>query len=106
MNVHGWYQACMHPRSEKDVVGRLRTALDMFGLGESIMRQKLRRTFPAASEKEIEEKIWLWLSHRPGAEAGDAPGRRRDLAHSADRIVSAGQSGARNFVYRRLHPKA
>ncbi len=64
---------------EEDMVAKLRMALEMFGLGESIMRQKLRRTFPAASETEIEAKIGLWLSQRPGAEDGDAPGKRRDL---------------------------
>ena len=58
---------------------RIRIALDMFGLGESIMRQNLRRRFPRASEAEIEAKIWQWLSERPGAEYGDAPGKRVDL---------------------------
>ena len=65
-------------RSAEDAAQRLRVALDMFGLGESMMRQKLRRTFPAASEDEIEAKLCLWLSHRPGAENGDAIGTRRD----------------------------
>ena len=65
----------------KDAVVNLRAALEMFGLGESIMRQNLRRAFPAASEAEIEAKLWLWLSQRPGAKDGDAPGRRRDLPH-------------------------
>jgi Rv0078B-related antitoxin len=64
-------------QSQKDPVQKLRIALDMFGLGESIMRQKLRRAFPGASEEEIEARLWLWLSHHPGAETGDAPGRRR-----------------------------
>ncbi len=63
----------------EEVAAKLRTALEMFGLGESIMRQKLRRTYPNASEAEIEAKVWAWLSERPGAEHGDAPGRRRDL---------------------------
>ena len=54
-------------------------ALDMFGLGESIMRQNLRRSFPDASDAEIEAKVWEWLSERPGAEYGDAPGRPVDL---------------------------
>ena len=67
--------------SVKDAASNLRTALDMFGLGESIMRQNLRRAFPAASEAEIEAKLWLWLSQHPGAKDGDAPGRRRDLRH-------------------------
>jgi len=63
----------------KDAEQKLRIALDMFGLGESIMRQNLRRAFPDASEEDIEAKIWLWLSNRPGAEHGDAPGKLRTL---------------------------
>ena len=58
---------------------KLRTALEMFGLGESIMRQNLRRMHPAASESEIDEKLWMWLSERPGAAEGDAPGNVRDV---------------------------
>ena len=54
---------------------KLRTALEMFGLGESIVRQKLRRTYPDATEAEIEKRILSWLAERPGAEHGDAPGR-------------------------------
>jgi hypothetical protein len=68
-------------QSLKNAAERLRIALDMFGLGESIMRQNLRRRFPDASQTEIEAKIWEWLSDRPGAEYGDAPGRRVDLPH-------------------------
>ena len=56
---------------------KLRTALEMFGLGESMMRQNLRRADPNASEAEIEAKLSAWLSGRPGAEDGDAPGRVR-----------------------------
>ena len=52
----------------QDVAAKLRMALDMSGLGESIMRQKLRRTFPSASEQEIEAKLSAWLAERPGAE--------------------------------------
>ena len=54
-----------------DAATKLQIALEMFGLGESIMRQKLRRTFPSASEAEIEVKLSAWLSERPGAEHGD-----------------------------------
>lgn len=71
----------MDHQAAKDAVAKLRMALDMFGLGESIMRQNLRRSFPEASEAEIESKLWLWLSHRPGGEDGDAPGRRRASIH-------------------------
>lgn len=57
----------------------LRTALDMFGLGESIMLQNLRRAHPDASEAEIDALLQAWLAKRPGAEHGDAPGRLRDV---------------------------
>ena len=60
-------------------VTKLRIALEMFGLGESMMRQNLRRTYPAASESEIEAKLSAWLRERPGAEFGDAPGRVRNF---------------------------
>jgi hypothetical protein len=58
---------------------KLQTALEMFGLGESIMRQNLRRMHPAASESEIDVRVWMWLSHRPGAAHGDAPGKVRHV---------------------------
>jgi hypothetical protein len=60
-------------------VAKLRIALEMFGLGESIMRQNLRRTYSAASESEIEAKLSAWLRERPGAEFGDAPGKIRSF---------------------------
>jgi hypothetical protein len=62
-----------------DVAEKLLAALEMFSLGESMMRQKLRRTFPNASEDEIEEKVQAWLAERPGAEYGDAPGKPRPV---------------------------
>ena len=63
----------------EDLAAKLRTALDMFGLGESIMRQNLRRKYPGASEAEIEARLSAWLLERPGAEHGDAPERLRNL---------------------------
>ncbi|MBI4603614.1 MAG: hypothetical protein HY721_16805 [Planctomycetes bacterium] len=62
-------------QQDKEAAEKLRTALEMFGLGESIMRQNLRRAYPHASAAEIEEKLLEWLARRPGAEHGDAPGR-------------------------------
>ena len=61
------------------VAANLRAALDMFGLGESIMRQNLRRAYPLASDSEIEAKLQSWLRERPGAEHGDGPGKLRDF---------------------------
>ena len=42
--------------SRKEAAEKLRVALEMFGSGESVMREKLRRTFPAASQQEIERQ--------------------------------------------------
>jgi hypothetical protein len=67
----------MNDRRVADAAANLRAALEMFGVGESIMRQKLRRDHPHASEAEIEDRLSAWLSERPGAEHGDAPGRMR-----------------------------
>jgi hypothetical protein len=61
--------------SGAEAAARLRLALDLFEAGEAIMRQNLRRRFPAASAAEIEERLDRWLSERPGAEFGDAVGR-------------------------------
>jgi hypothetical protein len=61
--------------SGAEAAERLRLALDLFEAGESIMRQNLRRRFPAASAAEIEERLEEWLAKRPGAELGDAVGR-------------------------------
>ncbi|MDP9194016.1 MAG: hypothetical protein M3P06_20160 [Acidobacteriota bacterium] len=54
----------------------LRIALDLLDDAEELLRQRLRRT-TAMSEEEIEARVLAWLHERPGAEYGDAPGRRR-----------------------------
>lgn len=58
-----------------DAAEKLRTALDLFGAGEDLMRQNLRRTHPGETAEEIERRLGRWLRERPGAEAGDAAGR-------------------------------
>ena len=68
----------MRPMSESSdrlAAERLRLALDMFATGEALMRQKLRREHPDATDAEIEGRLTTWLQERPGAEAGDAVGR-------------------------------
>lgn len=55
---------------------RLRLAFDLFTTGEAMMRQRLRREHPDLSEQEIDARLLAWLQERPGAECGDAPGRR------------------------------
>jgi hypothetical protein len=54
---------------------RLRVALDLFEFGTDMMRQKLRRDAPEATEEEIQTRFIAWLQERPGAEHGDSVGR-------------------------------
>jgi hypothetical protein len=54
-------------------------ALDLFQDGEALMRQNLRRRRPSASHAEIERELASWVRTRPGAVAGDCPGRPRNL---------------------------
>ena len=67
----------MQPSSNSDEAAsqRLRTALDLFEFGLDMMRQKLRRQDPDATEEQIQERLVAWLQERPGAEHGDAVGR-------------------------------
>jgi hypothetical protein len=46
----------------------MRTALELFELGEKMLRQTLRRKRPEASEAEIEAAVVAWRLRRPGAE--------------------------------------
>ena len=54
---------------------RLRTALDLSALGESMRRAQLHREHPDATDEEIEALLVTWLETRPGAEHGDGWGR-------------------------------
>lgn len=67
----------MVPMATRDelVVQRFKTALDLFELGEAMLRQRLRRKFPQASEADIDTQVQAWLERRPGAEHGDGVGR-------------------------------
>jgi hypothetical protein len=57
------------------VAQTFRATLDLFQTGVDLMRQNLRRRHPDATPQEIEQLLRLWLHERPGAEAGDCPGR-------------------------------
>jgi signal transduction histidine kinase len=63
---------------------RLRAALEMFETGLQMMRQNLRRNHPTLGDAEIEERVTAWLRERPGAEFGDAVGRRVPWPRSAE----------------------
>jgi hypothetical protein len=54
---------------------RFQVALALFELGERMLRQRLKRRQPEASEAQIDELIAQWLRRRPGAEHGDSQGR-------------------------------
>ena len=55
---------------------RLRTALDLLEFGAEMMRQRLHRENPGAQEEEVGRRLAAWLQTRPGAEDGDAEGKR------------------------------
>ena len=52
-----------------------RTALDLYGTGEALMRQRIHRENPGLTPAEVEARLADWLQARPGAEHGDAAGR-------------------------------
>jgi predicted protein tyrosine phosphatase len=55
---------------------RLGVALELYEVGERMLRQRLRRERPHATPDEIEAEVVRWLRRRPGAEYGDHPGPR------------------------------
>ena len=61
--------------STSNVAARLRAALQLSDVGLALMRQNLRRRFPAASPGEIERLLLDWRLHRTDAPHGDATGR-------------------------------
>ncbi|HEV7671359.1 MAG TPA: hypothetical protein VGS22_22805 [Thermoanaerobaculia bacterium] len=62
--------------TDKELIAeRFKTTLELFELGEAMLRQKLRRKHPLAGEAEIEAHVREWLERRPGAEHGDGVGR-------------------------------
>ncbi|HUG36796.1 MAG TPA: hypothetical protein VML54_07585, partial [Candidatus Limnocylindrales bacterium] len=63
------------PATGDAMASRLRIALDLCEMGESMRRMQLRRERPSASDEEIEALLVAWLETRPGAEEGDAWGR-------------------------------
>ncbi len=55
---------------------RLWVALELYEVGERMLRQRLRREQPHATPDEIDAEVGRWLRRRPGAEHGDYPGPR------------------------------
>lgn len=65
---------------------RMRMALDLYEVGEGMMRARLIRERPDADDAEIDAAILAWLQHRPGAEFGD-------FRHAATRRGASRRSG-------------
>ena len=68
------------PPPSLSIAEAFRTTLDLFDTGLDLMRQNLRRNRPEAGDDEIERLLRVWLRDRPGAEAGDCPGRPVDVS--------------------------
>jgi hypothetical protein len=68
--------AAMLGNVERDssAAARLRVALELAELGESMFRQRLRRDRPRLTEEQIDALVDAWRQRRPGAEHGDAMG--------------------------------
>jgi hypothetical protein len=47
----------------------------MYEFGERMARSTLRRRHPHATDQQIDQMLGDWRQARPGAPAGDAPGR-------------------------------
>ncbi|MGH4010262.1 MAG: hypothetical protein ACRDTH_19245 [Pseudonocardiaceae bacterium] len=50
--------------------------MELYEVGERMLRQRLRREPPHATPDEIDAEVGRWLRRRPGAEHGDYPGPR------------------------------
>ncbi|HEX9943425.1 MAG TPA: hypothetical protein VGG03_15525 [Thermoanaerobaculia bacterium] len=58
----------MEPIRDPKVLARAAAAFDLCQTAENMMRQKLRRQHPEASEEEILARFVAWLEKRPYTE--------------------------------------
>ncbi|MBI3181694.1 MAG: hypothetical protein HYZ28_06090 [Myxococcales bacterium] len=65
----------MKRRREKQAAERLQQALELYALGEALLRQRIRREKPGVRDEDVEAEVSRWRQTRPGAERGDAAGR-------------------------------
>jgi hypothetical protein len=54
---------------------KLRVAFDLSDAAIVLVRARLHREHPRATDAEVERLLESWLSTRPGAEHGDGVGR-------------------------------
>lgn len=71
------------PDTRMSSIAVFRATLDLHATGVALMRQNLRRERPHASDDDIDALLRRWLHERPGADAGDCPGRTRELSNPA-----------------------
>ncbi len=64
-------------RRDAKLSARLQLAFELYDLAERMMRTKLRRQFPQASDQEIERKLLEWLSQSPPLPPGLVPAPHR-----------------------------
>jgi hypothetical protein len=62
-------------RDDEDAADRVSLALELYALGEAMMRQRMIRESPTLPPAEIESRLVQWLEERPGAASGDTIGR-------------------------------
>jgi hypothetical protein len=65
----------MNPKTNETLAERFRWTMDLYNFGERMLRNRLRRKSPDATEAEIDAAIVRWRWDRPGAPSGDAEGR-------------------------------
>ncbi len=58
--------------SDPEDLVRARATFELYELAEKIMRQNLRRRFPAESEAQVETRLISWLRKEP-REIWDSP---------------------------------
>lgn len=53
----------------------LEIVFDLFEVATGMVAARYRREHPDASQEEVDAAVAAWVSSRPGAPDGDAPGR-------------------------------
>lgn len=66
----------MSDDEQREASRKLQLAGELHRAGVEIYRAKMRREHPEATERELDLLVGAWLRTRPGAEHGDAVGRR------------------------------
>lgn len=73
---HGTRYAAGMTRGHDEMRARLEAALDLSELAAEMYEMKVRRDHPELSDEAIARTVTEWRRSRPGAEWGDAEGRR------------------------------